>query len=101
MSISKDNTRMILTIPKELKAELERIAQEQNRSVNNLILTIIKNSISNTKDYPSRQPYPPPKASGDCGWLIFQISYRLRTNFSPLIRDNLVSAEKASVKFQR
>ena len=50
MSISKYNTRMILTIPKELKAELERIAQEQNRSVNNLILTIIKNSISNTKD---------------------------------------------------
>ena len=50
MSISKDNTRMILTIPKELKAELERIAQEQNRSVNNLILTIIKNSISNIKD---------------------------------------------------
>ena len=50
MSISKDNTRMIPTIPKELKAELERIAQEQNRSVNNLILTIIKNSISNTKD---------------------------------------------------
>ena len=42
MSISKDNTRMILTIPKDLKAELERIAQEQNRSVNNLILTIIK-----------------------------------------------------------
>ena len=50
MPISKDNTRMILTIPKDLKAELERIAQEQNRSVNNLILTIIKNSISNTKD---------------------------------------------------
>ena len=24
MSISKDNTRMILTIPKELKAELEK-----------------------------------------------------------------------------
>ena len=50
MSISKDNTRMILTIPKDLKAELERIAQKQNRSVNNLILTIIKSSISNTKD---------------------------------------------------
>ena len=61
MSISKDNTRMILTIPKELKAELERIAQEQNRSVNNLILTIIKNSISNTKDELSRHPYPPSK----------------------------------------
>ena len=50
MSISKYITRMILTITKDLKAELERIAQEQNRSVNNLILTIIKSSISNTKD---------------------------------------------------
>ena len=50
MSISRDNTRVILTIAIELKSELERIAQEQNRSVNNLILTIIKNSISNTKD---------------------------------------------------
>ena len=72
MSISKDNTRMILTIPKELKAELERIAQEQNRSVNNLILTIIKNSISNTKDYLSCQPYPPPKVSGIAVGLLFQ-----------------------------
>ena len=50
MSISKDNTRMILTIPKELKVKLERIAQEQNRSVNNLILTIIKNSINGIKN---------------------------------------------------
>ena len=50
MSISKDNTRIILTIPKDLKAELEKIAQEQNRSVNNLILTIIKNSINNIKE---------------------------------------------------
>lgn len=49
MPISKDNTRMILTIPKDLKAELERIAKEQNRSVNNLILTIIKNCINKTK----------------------------------------------------
>lgn len=71
MPISKDNTRIILTIPKDLKAELERIAQEQNRSVNNLILTIIKNSISNTKDELSCQPYPPSKVSGIAVGLIF------------------------------
>ena len=49
MSISKDNTRMMLTIPKDLKIKLEQIAKEQNRSVNNLILTIIKNYINKTK----------------------------------------------------
>ena len=49
MSISKDNTRMILTIPKDLKAELARIAQEQNRSANNLISTIIKSPINTIK----------------------------------------------------
>ena len=49
MSISKDNTRMMLTIPKDLKIKLEQIAKEQNRSVNNLILTIIKNCINKTK----------------------------------------------------
>lgn len=49
MSISKDNTRMMFTIPKDLKIKLEQIAKEQNRSVNNLILTIIKNYINKTK----------------------------------------------------
>ena len=67
MSISKDNTRMILTIPKELKAELERIAQEQNRSVNNLILTIIKNSINNTNGVNYIENYGPNNVSISLG----------------------------------
>lgn len=46
MSISKDNTRIILTIPKDLKAELEKIAQEQNRSFNNLVITILKEFVA-------------------------------------------------------
>ena len=46
MSISKDNTRMILTIPKDLKAELERIAQEHNRSFNNLVITVLKEFVA-------------------------------------------------------
>jgi predicted HicB family RNase H-like nuclease len=42
MSISKDNTRTLITIPKELKQQLEQIAKEQNRSFNNLVITILK-----------------------------------------------------------
>ena len=44
--MSKDNTRIALTIPKELKVELEKLAQKENRSLNNLILTLIKKSLN-------------------------------------------------------
>jgi len=40
--IAKSNTRTNITIPKELKAKLEEIAKEQNRSFNNLVITILK-----------------------------------------------------------
>ena len=49
MTISKDNTRTQLTIPKELKKQLENIAKEQNRSFNNLVITILKNFVSDTQ----------------------------------------------------
>ena len=45
MSISKDNVRTVLTISKELKSKLEVIAKQENRSLNNLIITILKNFI--------------------------------------------------------
>lgn len=45
MSISKDNVRTILTISKELKSKLEVIAKQENRSFNNLIITILKNFV--------------------------------------------------------
>ena len=48
MSISKNNTRTQLTISKDLKKELEIIAKEQNRSFNNLVITILKNSFDST-----------------------------------------------------
>ncbi len=48
MSISKDNTRTNITISKELKQQLEEIAKEQNRSFNNLIITILKDFVSYT-----------------------------------------------------
>lgn len=48
------NMRTTLTIPKELKLQLEILAKEDNRSVNNLIVTIldnyVKKNISKIKD---------------------------------------------------
>ena len=49
MSISKNNTRTQLTISKDLKKELETIAKEQNRSFNNLVITILKNFVDDTQ----------------------------------------------------
>ena len=48
MTISKYNTRTQLTISKELKKQLENIAKKQNRSFNNLVITILQNYIGNS-----------------------------------------------------
>ena len=40
--VGKDKERMILTISKEDKTKLQEIAKEENRSLNNLINTILK-----------------------------------------------------------
>lgn len=44
--ISDNNTRTLLTISKELKKDLEVIAKEQNRSFNNLIVTVLQDYAS-------------------------------------------------------
>lgn len=41
-SISDKNTRTLITIDKEFKAELEKLAKEQNRSFSNLVITALK-----------------------------------------------------------
>ena len=46
MSISKDKTRTQITIEKELKTKLEEVAKEQNRSFNNLVITVLKDYIN-------------------------------------------------------
>lgn len=46
--IANINTRTNITIPKELKAKLEEIAKEQNRSFNNLVITVLKEYESKT-----------------------------------------------------
>jgi len=41
MAISDKNTRVLVTMPKDLKDKLEKKAKDENRTVNNLILTIL------------------------------------------------------------
>lgn len=47
--ISDLNMRMSLTISNELKATLEQIAKEQNRSLNNSMITILKDYVDTPK----------------------------------------------------
>lgn len=49
MAIGKDKTRTNITIEKELKAKLEELAKNDNRSFNNLIITILKNYVDTQK----------------------------------------------------
>lgn len=48
MAISKDNTRTNITIPIELKKQLQTIAEKENRSFNNLVITILKEYLGST-----------------------------------------------------
>lgn len=50
MSVSKDNVRTNITFPRELKVQLEKIAKDQNRSLNNLVITILKEFVSRNQE---------------------------------------------------
>ena len=45
MTISKKNTRTNITINKELKLKLEEMAKRENRTLNNLIITILQKGV--------------------------------------------------------
>ena len=46
-SISGENTRTNITISKELKAQLEKLAKKDNRSFNNYVITVLKEHVDN------------------------------------------------------
>ncbi len=48
MAISQDKVRTIITIPKDLKKKLEKIAKQDDRSFNNLVIKILKDFVSNS-----------------------------------------------------
>ena len=50
MAISKNNTRVLVTMPKELKAQLEKLAKENNRSLSNFIVTVLQEKVTQIAD---------------------------------------------------
>lgn len=48
MAVAETNTRTNITIPKDLKVKLEELAKEQNRSFNNLVITVLKEYVTPT-----------------------------------------------------
>lgn len=46
--ISKDNTTLTFVIPKELKERLEEKAKQEDRSMGNLIVKLLKDYLNNT-----------------------------------------------------
>ena len=48
MSISKENIRIQITLPKELKEKLEKKAKEDNRSVSNYVVKLIQTDVADS-----------------------------------------------------
>lgn len=48
MAISEENTRIQVTIHKDLKKQLEEKAKAENRSVSNYIVTLIQKDLANS-----------------------------------------------------
>lgn len=46
MAVKKDNTRVSVTMPKDLYNELLKLSEIEDRSVSNMILTIIKEHLN-------------------------------------------------------
>lgn len=49
VAIAESKTRTQLTLPKELKAELEDMAKDERRSFNNLVVKILEDYVSENK----------------------------------------------------
>jgi len=39
--MASENTKILITIPKYLKAQIEELAKEENRTTTNMIITIL------------------------------------------------------------
>lgn len=48
--IAQDKVRISLVIPRDLKEELERHAQSENRSMSNYIVAILKTAVSQAQE---------------------------------------------------
>lgn len=49
MAVSSDKMRILVTVPRDLKEQLEQVAKDENRSVSNYVLTLIQKDLNNKK----------------------------------------------------
>lgn len=50
MAVGEDKVRTNITFPKELKEKLERLAKEDGRSFNNLVIKILNDYVEEGRD---------------------------------------------------
>lgn len=50
MAVKKENSRINVTIPPDVRKQLEVLAQEQSRSLSNLVLQIVKTHLDEIKN---------------------------------------------------
>lgn len=50
MAISKENKRVLVTMPKDLYDKITKLAEKENRSISNLIVTKLMNELHNSID---------------------------------------------------
>ena len=50
MTVSKGKTGVLVNMEKELKEQLTLLAKKQNRSLSNLIVTILKNYVNSAEE---------------------------------------------------
>lgn len=50
MAVSKDKTGVLVNMDKTLKEKLSELAKKQNRSLSNLIVTVLQNYVEDTAD---------------------------------------------------
>lgn len=50
MAVSENNTRVIITLSKELKERLDKLAKEDKRSFSNLCTKVLSDYVSQIKD---------------------------------------------------
>ena len=87
MAVGKDKTRILLTLPQDLKDELSDEAKDDNRSLNNYILNLLLSSekrSENSSDWRKIQSF---RGFPDSGFFIFANNRKVESN----IQNNLVA----------
>lgn len=46
MAVSNDKIRILVTVPREVKEQLEEVAKQENRSVSNYVYTLIQKELN-------------------------------------------------------